>query len=129
FFYSLKKHTHICIWTTKKKKGECFDYVIKCVGQDIHADRLWKRYLTFLKKSVGAKSGEEIDRIRRVYHKALRIPMDNLEQIWDSYVLWEQNTNKDLAEALIDVHREAYNLAQQVHKDRKRYRRGIILHF
>ena len=58
-----------------------------------------------------------MDLTRKIYHRALSIPMDGLEKLWHAYDAYENSLNKLTAKKLVTERSSAYMAARSVTKD------------
>lgn len=84
----------------RKVISDVFDFVLKEVGLDKDAGRLWQEYIEFLKSMPGAVGGaswqdqQKMDLLRKAFHKAVSIPTDAVETLWRDYDVFEMGLNK-----------------------------------
>ena len=106
-----------------------YEYAIQHMYLDINATSLFTDYINYLKEykvTTQYEEGLKINGIRKVYHKAIETPMNNLEVIWKDYDLFENELNKILAKALLNDKAPKYMLARSIYRERKRYYEGIL---
>merc|ERR1719206_1464486 len=116
-----------------KNLNEAYKFALKQVGQDLRAASLWRQYLTFLKShsdKLSAKHGiaDSTLEIRKVYQSAIKLPLDDCDKLWDEYLAWEGSLNAQLAMAFKDKLWTVHERAKQVQMERKRRRRGLLMH-
>ncbi len=58
-----------------------------------------------------------MDLTRKIYHRALSIPMEGLEQLWHAYDSYENSLNKLTAKKLVTERSSAYMAARSVTKE------------
>jgi hypothetical protein len=51
-------------------------------------------YLTFVQIKSPFEGGQQIDAMRKTFHRAICIPMDQIEHIWKDYDAFENQLNK-----------------------------------
>ena len=67
------------------------------VGQDKDSYEIWRDYIDFLKSgdSKGTWDDQQkMDALRRVYHRAVQIPLENVESLWKELDAFENSLNK-----------------------------------
>ncbi|KIL59526.1 hypothetical protein M378DRAFT_1067821 [Amanita muscaria Koide BX008] len=67
--------------------------------RDVHKEsgHIWSDYIQFIKSGEATTTWEEqqkMDALRKVYHRAVQIPLDNVEQLWHDLEAFETNLNK-----------------------------------
>ncbi|TPX64574.1 hypothetical protein CcCBS67573_g08380 [Chytriomyces confervae] len=76
---------------------KAFELVLSNVGLDRESGHIWLDYLKYIKNLDGLNSFElqqMMDLQRKVFHKALSIPLTNIEAIWKEYDAFENSLNK-----------------------------------
>ncbi|RUS21308.1 hypothetical protein BC937DRAFT_93090 [Endogone sp. FLAS-F59071] len=76
---------------------KAYEYVLNNVGLDKDAGAVWGDYLFFLKTGEAHNTYEEqrkMDNMRRVYQRAIAIPLNNVEHLWKEYDQWENALNR-----------------------------------
>ncbi|XP_078152473.1 tetratricopeptide repeat (TPR)-like superfamily protein isoform X4 [Carex rostrata] len=130
---------HINLWRSyilfirkvNEKKGsegleetrKAFDYMLHQVGSDIASGPVWMEYIAFLKSKPAASPQEESQRMtsmRKVYQKAILIPMHHLDQLWRDYEMFENSVSRTLAKGLLSEYQPKYNSAKAVYRERKK---------
>eukprot|EP01083_Nonionella_stella_P030207 82868_1 len=116
-----------------KNLNDAYKFATKQIGQDIKSTSLWRKYLTFLKSNstVLCKKHDIEDitlEIRKVYQSLIKLPIEDCDKLWDDYISWEKSLNPQLAQAFYDQLKHHQELTKRCYLDRKRWRRGILLH-
>lgn len=112
----------------------CLEFALEHVGQDIRAGSLWVEYLdllnsiqessalyeTFFGQAVeGQSDAAKTAALRRAIHKALNIPTDSLDAIWNYYETFENGIgNKTLAKRFLDEWRPKYHASKALCQER-----------
>ncbi|KZV60986.1 hypothetical protein PENSPDRAFT_593406 [Peniophora sp. CONT] len=79
--------------TVRESVGQAFELAINCIGHDKDAGKIWMGYLQFLWQdehettSVGGRSRRDL--LSDLFARALRIPLEDLELIWQEYMRFE----------------------------------------
>jgi cleavage stimulation factor subunit 3 len=71
------------------------------------------------------EESQKMDSLRRLYQRAIEIPMHNVEAIWREYDQFENGLNKQLAKALMNEHAPRYMGARSTFRERKNYIEGL----
>lgn len=66
-----------------------------------------------------------MDLLRKLYQRAIEIPMHNVENLWREYDQFENGLNKQLAKALMTEHAPRYMAARSTFRERKNYIEGL----
>ena len=83
--------------TAQKTVTDAFEFVLQHVGQDPDVSGVWQEYCAFIKSwnaSNPVEEGRRIDALRRAYHRAVVLPMNNVEALWRDYDAFENSLNK-----------------------------------
>jgi cleavage stimulation factor subunit 3 len=67
------------------------------VGVDKECGAIWADYLEFVKSSqvdVKWKEQQKMDQTRKIYQRAVCLPLENLETLWQGYNTFENQLNK-----------------------------------
>ncbi|KAI0567708.1 cleavage stimulation factor 77 [Gracilaria domingensis] len=102
---------------------------VKCAGLDLNAHSLWTHYIDFVKKQTMLSDSQRRDALRRVYHRAVRTPMHNLDAFWRDYTTFEQtsNTNKEIGRTHLAENQPKNIDARAEFRARKTRREGLTL--
>ena len=87
------------------------------VGQDKDAGEIWNDYIQFLKAGETSSTWEEqqkMDSLRKAYHRAVQIPLDNVERLWSELETFETNLNKITAKKFMSDLSPAHMQARAV---------------
>ncbi|KLO08580.1 Suf-domain-containing protein [Schizopora paradoxa] len=82
---------------TRDTVGKAYDFALNHVGQDKDSGEIWAEYLQFLKAGETATTWEEqqkMDALRRVFQRAVQIPLENVEILWKDYEAFERGLNQ-----------------------------------
>lgn len=80
--------------------SQSYEFVLNNVGCDREAGRIWSEYIQFVKSAPGSVGGsgwqdqQKMDSLRKVYQKAVTMPVHGVEQLWREYDQFEQGLNK-----------------------------------
>ncbi|KAM0792797.1 hypothetical protein ACM66B_002566 [Microbotryomycetes sp. NB124-2] len=96
---------------------KAFEFAINHIGQDRKAGEIWYEYLAFLKEGGNRGTWEDqqkMDALRKAYQRAVQVPLDNVEQIWQDYNQFENNMSKMTAKKFVAELSPAYMTARKV---------------
>ncbi|KAJ3023453.1 UNVERIFIED_CONTAM: mRNA 3'-end-processing protein rna14 [Siphonaria sp. JEL0065] len=101
---------------------KAFDLVLSNVGLDKDSGSIWLDYLAYIRTAEGLSKYEEqqmMDLQRKVYHKALSIPLSNIEAIWREYDIFENSLHKLTAKKFLTERSPAYMTARAAFRELK----------
>jgi hypothetical protein len=70
--------------TQRETVRKAFDFAISHIGQDRASGSIWAEYIEFLKAAETTsplETSQKIETIRKVYQRAIEIPLDNIGQL------------------------------------------------
>jgi cleavage stimulation factor subunit 3 len=97
-----------------------YEYALTHCGYDKDARILWDEYILFLKDASAATTFEEQqknDLLRKAYHRAVQIPLRDVEEVWSELEAFEMSLNKTLAKKFMSDLMPAYMQARQVYRN------------
>jgi cleavage stimulation factor subunit 3 len=80
--------------------SQAYEFVLNSVGCDREAGKIWGDHVQFVKSGPGNVGGsgwqdqQKMDSLRKVYQKAVTMPVQGVEQLWREYDQFEQGLNK-----------------------------------
>ncbi|KAJ7505039.1 Suf-domain-containing protein [Mycena galericulata] len=106
---------------------EAFDCALEHVGQDSKSGSIWAGYIQFChaaETTTPSEIQQKVEGLRKLYHRAIRIPLDNLDKLWIDYKAFERGlkemTNseylQDLAPAYIRARTVLHQLSVHLEK-------------
>ncbi|KAK4705927.1 cleavage stimulation factor subunit 3, partial [Phenoliferia sp. Uapishka_3] len=96
--------------------SKAFEYALQHVGQDRRAGDIWMEYIAFLKEGQNRGTWEDqqrMDALRKAYQRAVCIPLNNVEAIWQEYNSFENNLNKMTAKKFVAELSPSYMTARK----------------
>lgn len=103
--------------------GKAFQFAVDHIGLDMKALPIWQDYIAFLKGSPASGPAEESARmaaVRKVYQRAILVPMHMVEQIWRDYEAYENSLSRALAKGLLAEYQPGHFATRAVLRERKR---------
>lgn len=79
---------------------QVYEFVLDNIGIDIHSGKIWLDYIEFIKSGPGTLGGttwqdkQKMDTLRRIYQRAVAVPMGATLEIWRDYDKFEMTLNK-----------------------------------
>ncbi|ETS59675.1 hypothetical protein PaG_06607 [Moesziomyces aphidis] len=101
-----------------------YEFALRFIGNDKEAGPIWTDYIALIKEREargGWKEGQKMDDLRRVYQRAVSVPLSNIEAIWKDYDAYENGLNKLTAKKFLAERSPAYMTARRVLRDLKAY--------
>jgi cleavage stimulation factor subunit 3 len=109
---------------------KAFDFAINHIGQDRDSGSIWAEYIQFLKAAESSSAWEKsqkMDALRKVYHRAVQIPLDNIEHLWKDLEDFEMDLNKITAKKFMADLSPAYMQARTVLRQLSNHLSGLGL--
>lgn len=82
---------------TRDTVRKSYEFALSHVGQDKDSGEIWRDYIQFLRVGEAHTTWEEqqkMDALRKVYHRAVQIPLDNVEALWQELEAFETGLNR-----------------------------------
>lgn len=76
---------------------KAYEFALNHVGQDKDSGEIWKDYIDFLKGTETQTTWDaqqRMDAIRSAFHRAVVVPLENVEVLWRELDAFETNLNK-----------------------------------
>ncbi|KAJ8697549.1 mRNA 3'-end-processing protein rna14 [Pleurotus ostreatus] len=100
-----------------------YEFALAHIGHDKDSGSIWSDYIEFLKAGETSSTWEEqqkMDALRKVYHRAVQIPLDNVERLWQDLEAFEISLNRITAKKfmadLSPSHMQARTVLRQLQK-------------
>lgn len=103
--------------TTRDTVRKSYEFALSHVGQDKDSGEIWNDYIQFLNSGETSTTWEQqqkMDALRKVYHRAVQIPLDNVERLWQELETFETNLNKITAKKFMSDLSQAHMQARSV---------------
>jgi cleavage stimulation factor subunit 3 len=94
--YPVRK-THHGRGNYHKVMQQAFEFALSACGHDKDSGPIWSDFLEFVKGWPRNNPDEikmQTEKLRAIYHRALVIPLENMEQLWREYDAYEQSLNR-----------------------------------
>jgi cleavage stimulation factor subunit 3 len=85
-----------------------YEFALSQIGNDLESGGIWLDYIGFVKDGFTASTFEEqqkMETIRKLYQRAVKVPLSNIENIWKDYDTFENNLNKTTVNANVNSYR------------------------
>lgn len=99
---------------------QAYDLAISKVGIDPSSGPLWEEYLGFIEDWKPISKWDEqqkMDIKRKIFKKALVLPLNNIEKLWTSYTTFENELNTTTARKFIGEISGAYMTSRSCYKE------------
>ncbi|KAJ7983053.1 Suf-domain-containing protein [Mycena polygramma] len=100
---------------------KAYDFALNHIGQDRDSGSIWADYIQFLNAADTTttwQTQQKMDALRKVYQRAVQIPLDNVEQLWTQYEAFEAGLNKITAKKFMSdlspAHMQARTVLRQL---------------
>lgn len=116
----------------QKEKLNCenmFNIAVSCVGWAIDSYLLWKNYIDFVNswpENEAMEAARKITTVRKVFQKALAIPIDQADNLWKEYETFERARNDTNMETLLQDTQRRFQHARSILRERRRYTHQIV---
>ncbi|KZV84585.1 hypothetical protein EXIGLDRAFT_624012 [Exidia glandulosa HHB12029] len=103
--------------STRETVKKAYEFALAHIGQDKDSGEIWKEYIDFLASGETHTTWEEqqkMDALRRVYHRAVQIPLENIDQLWRELDVFENKLNKITAKKFLADLSPSYMQARTV---------------
>ncbi|EMD30950.1 hypothetical protein CERSUDRAFT_60698, partial [Gelatoporia subvermispora B] len=94
---------------------KCYELAINRVGQDKDSAEIWIEYIRILKSVEATTTWTQqhtVDALRKAYRRAVQIPMDDVEKLWEEYCAFESAQNKYTAKEFLSDLQEGHTRAR-----------------
>ncbi|KAH7916661.1 hypothetical protein BJ138DRAFT_1074533 [Hygrophoropsis aurantiaca] len=109
---------------TRDAVSKAYEFALNRIGQDKDSGEIWNDYIQFLKAGETTTTWEEqqkMDALRKVYHRAVQIPLENVEKLWSELETFENNLNKITAKKFMSDLSPSYMQARTVLRQLQRH--------
>lgn len=99
------------------------------IGWAMDSAPIWKMYFEFLEEMPEEETydfTQKLDLMRKLYKRAVTIPIRGLEQVWKDYQTYEKKHEEKVAKQILDELQPAYQNAHEVLKERETYWRTLL---
>ncbi|KIO06747.1 hypothetical protein M404DRAFT_998863 [Pisolithus tinctorius Marx 270] len=109
--------------TSREAVSRAYEFALNRIGQDKDSGEIWHDYIQFLKAGETNTTWEEqqkMDALRKVYHRAVQIPLENVEKLWSELEAFENGLNKITAKKFMSdlspSHMQARTVLRQLQR-------------
>lgn len=94
---------------------QAYEYALKECGVDREAGEIWQEYISYLldfKSKNPWEQQQNQDNVRKLYQRAVVVPLNNVEALWKAYDAFESAQNKMAAKKFLADRSPAYMTAR-----------------
>ncbi|OAA73596.1 Suppressor of forked [Cordyceps fumosorosea ARSEF 2679] len=97
---------------------QSYEFVIDNIGIDRDSGDIWLDYVQFIRNGPGLIGGtgwqdqQKMDQLRKVYHRAIAVPMSTVNTLWKEYDQFEMGLNKVTGRKFIQERSPGYMSAK-----------------
>ncbi|KAN0098123.1 Suppressor of forked protein (Suf) domain containing protein [Tylopilus felleus] len=109
---------------SREAVSRAYEFALNRIGQDKDSGEIWSDYIQFLKAGETSTTWEEqqkMDALRKVYHRAVQIPLENVEKLWSELETFENSLNKITAKKFMTDLSPSYMQARTVLRQLQRH--------
>ncbi|KIK92794.1 hypothetical protein PAXRUDRAFT_829635 [Paxillus rubicundulus Ve08.2h10] len=110
--------------SSREAVSRAYEFALNRIGQDKDSGDIWYDYIQFLKAGETTTTWEEqqkMDALRKVYHRAVQIPLENVEKLWSELETFENSLNKITAKKFMSDLSPSYMQARTVLRQLQRH--------
>ncbi|KAH8115634.1 Suf-domain-containing protein [Phellopilus nigrolimitatus] len=110
--------------TTRDTVAKAYEFALQHVGQDKDSSDIWAEYIQFVKSGEASSTWEEqqkMDTLRKIYQRAVQIPLENVEMLWKDYEAFENSLNKITAKKFLQDLSPAHMQARSKLRDLRQH--------
>lgn len=99
----------------KRTVSQAYELALANVGLDFHSSPFYREYIRFIRgwQTDGMyEQQQQMDLVRKIYHRAIATPMEGIELLWSEYDAYENGLNKIIGKKIIADHSAAYMAAR-----------------
>ena len=108
---------------TRRILEDAYDFALKHIGWHHESGVIWQDYLNLVREREVRGSwqeGQKMDLLRKIFRRAVVIPINQVEAIWREYDAYENALNKVTAKKFLAEISPGYMQARAVLRDLKR---------
>ncbi|QSZ31112.1 hypothetical protein DSL72_000675 [Monilinia vaccinii-corymbosi] len=111
--------------------SQAYDFVLANIGIDRDSGKIWQDYIQFIRSAPGSIGGsswqdqQKMDQLRKVYQRAICIPMSNVNELWKQYDQFEMGLNKMTGRKFLQERSPNYMTARSANTALDNLIRGI----
>ena len=104
--------------------------VLEQIGMAMDSNCIWKLYIEFINTypelGIADSAGRKLSNMRKIYQRAICIPMNDLDSFWREYETLEKSVGEHLADRVLPEFKEKYLHAKAIFKERQRITSSLV---
>lgn len=107
---------------------QTYDFVLDKIGLDRESGIIWAQYIDFVRSKETPTTWEQqqqMDSLRKIYRKAICIPLNNVEYLWHAYNTFENGINKSTARKFVAEKSAIYMTARSSLRELQNITQGL----
>ncbi|KAF7313321.1 CFIA complex component [Mycena chlorophos] len=112
--------------STLETVRKAFEFALNHIGQDRDSGFIHAAYIKFL-TDADWDPQQKMDTLRKAYHRAVQIPLDNVEKLWSDLEAFEMGLNKITAKKFMQDLNPGYMQARTVLRQLSNHLSGLNL--
>ncbi|KAB8292902.1 hypothetical protein EYC80_007267 [Monilinia laxa] len=111
--------------------SQAYDFVLANIGIDRDSGKIWQDYIQFIRSAPGSIGGsswqdqQKMDQLRKVYQRAICVPMSNVNELWKQYDQFEMGLNKMTGRKFLQERSPNYMTARSANTALDNLTRGL----
>lgn len=95
---------------------QSYEFVIDNIGVDRDSGNIWQDYVQFVKNGPGQIGGtgwqdqQKMDQLRKIYQRAIAVPMLTVNNLWKEYDQFEMGLNKMTVSFIVPLPKKKANM-------------------
>lgn len=124
---AVDSHDPAAIAAARQLMCDAYELALERVGGSIHSAPIWQMYLGFVQADTDPQA---FLNVRKLFHRAIMVPLVNMEGIWRDYEKFERSipNNEVLAQNFFKMFRQKFDTARAVLRDRKKLFDRVNIH-
>eukprot|EP01038_Epipyxis_sp_PR26KG_P006635 gene6635-9109_t len=113
----------------RKKYELAFEKAIDSIGMFFESFPIWREYLDYVKgwnDSILIETGKKMTMLRKIYQRAVCMPMDQVDEIWNEYELFEKENGEKFAEVVLPEFNKKFLHAKSILRERRKLTKVIV---
>ncbi|ORX39874.1 hypothetical protein BD324DRAFT_667355 [Kockovaella imperatae] len=108
--------------------SKAYEFALQQCGTDRESGEIWQEYISFVSEPNPKNTWEtqqQMDSLRKIYQRAVCIPLNNVEILWKAYDAFESGLNKLTAKKFLAERSPAYMTARTALRELRALTEGL----
>ncbi|WFD31213.1 mRNA 3'-end-processing protein rna14 [Malassezia sp. CBS 17886] len=114
---------------TRRVLEEAYEFSLKYIGWDRDSGSIWQDYINLVREREARgtwQEGQKMDQLRRIFQRAVTVPLNFVEAIWRDYDAYENSLNKVTAKKFLAERSPAYMQARTMLRELKQHTDPLV---